>query len=50
VSAEPRRNTSDVRADPEARSIYLDASGNPWPLGHKLKNPAYAKTLRANCS
>jgi gamma-glutamyltranspeptidase/glutathione hydrolase len=28
-------------------SIYLDAAGNPWPLGHKLKNPAYAKTLRA---
>lgn len=34
-------------ADAEARSIYLDAAGNPWPQGHVLKNPAYAQTLRA---
>jgi gamma-glutamyltranspeptidase/glutathione hydrolase len=32
--------------DAEARSIYLDAAGKPWPQGHVLKNPAYANTLR----
>lgn len=33
--------------DPEARSIYLDGAGKPWPKGHVLKNPAYGRTLRA---
>jgi gamma-glutamyltranspeptidase/glutathione hydrolase len=33
--------------DAEARSIYLDAAGKPWPQGHVLKNPAYANTMRA---
>lgn len=36
-----------LAADPQARSIYLDASGNPWPQGHVLRNRAYARTLRA---
>lgn len=40
-------NRATLESDPEARSIYLDASGRPWPKGHLLKNPAYAKTLRA---
>jgi gamma-glutamyltranspeptidase/glutathione hydrolase len=35
-----------IAADPQARSIYLDADGQPWPLGHRLRNPAYAETLR----
>jgi len=34
-------------ADPDARGLYLDATGAPWPEGHILKNPAYAATLRA---
>lgn len=33
--------------DPEARSIYLDGAGKPWPKGHVLKNLAYGRTLRA---
>jgi gamma-glutamyltranspeptidase/glutathione hydrolase len=33
--------------DPQARQIYLDAQGQPWPQGHVLVNPAYARTLRA---
>lgn len=33
--------------DPQARMLYLDAAGQPWPRGHVLKNPEYAKTLRA---
>jgi gamma-glutamyltranspeptidase/glutathione hydrolase len=38
---------SVLAADPEARATYLDAAGAPWPEGHVLKVPAYAKTLRA---
>lgn len=34
-------------ADEQARALYLDASGTPWPQGHVLKNPEYARTLRA---
>ena len=37
-------------ADAQARAIYLDASGKPWPQGHVLKNPEYARTLRAIAS
>ncbi len=47
VSQSLAANKAMFEQDPEARSIYLDAAGNPWTLGHKLKNPAYAKTLRA---
>jgi gamma-glutamyltranspeptidase / glutathione hydrolase len=36
-----------LAADPEARAIYLDAAGNPWPEGHVLRVPAYARSLRA---
>jgi gamma-glutamyltranspeptidase/glutathione hydrolase len=36
-----------LEGDAEARSIYLDATGKPWPQGHVLKNPAYGRTLRA---
>lgn len=36
-----------IAADPQARAIYLDATGEPWPQGHLLKNPEYARTLRA---
>jgi gamma-glutamyltranspeptidase/glutathione hydrolase len=36
-----------IVADPQARAIYLDAAGTPWPQGHRLRNPAYAATLRA---
>ncbi len=40
-------NKATIESDPEARALYLDASGRPWPQGHVFKNPAYAKTLRA---
>lgn len=36
-----------IAADPQARSIYLDAQGQPWPPGHRLRNPDYARTLAA---
>jgi gamma-glutamyltranspeptidase/glutathione hydrolase len=43
-------NKSMFEADKQARAIYLDASGKPWPQGHVLKNPEYARTLRAIAS
>jgi gamma-glutamyltranspeptidase/glutathione hydrolase len=36
-----------MRQDPEARAYFYDADGAPWPAGHMLRNPAYARTLRA---
>ena len=43
-------NKAIFEADPQAGAIYLDASGKPWPQGHLLKNPEYARTLRAIAS
>ena len=40
-------NKAIFEADAQARSIYLDASGKPWPQGHVLRNPLYAQSLRA---
>jgi len=34
-----------IRKDPAAAYFY-DKDGKPWPLGHILKNPALAATLR----
>jgi gamma-glutamyltranspeptidase/glutathione hydrolase len=31
---------------PRIRAYFLDAGGAPWPVGHTLRNPAYAATLR----
>lgn len=35
-----------IRKDPEARAYFYAPDGNPWPVGHILKNPALARTLR----
>jgi gamma-glutamyltranspeptidase/glutathione hydrolase len=32
---------------PAAAAYFYDADGQPWPVGHILKNPAYVETLRA---
>ncbi|MFH7043505.1 gamma-glutamyltransferase family protein [Paucibacter sp. JuS9] len=32
--------------DQQARRYFFDAEGRPWPVGHKLKNPAFAAVLR----
>lgn len=34
-----------IRKDPSARAYFYAPEGNPWPVGHILKNPALAKTL-----
>jgi gamma-glutamyltranspeptidase/glutathione hydrolase len=31
---------------PQARAYFFDKGGKPWPVGHMLKNPVLAKTLR----
>jgi gamma-glutamyltranspeptidase/glutathione hydrolase len=31
---------------PRIRAYFLDAAGAPLPVGHRLRNPAYAATLR----
>ncbi|MET0983057.1 MAG: gamma-glutamyltransferase [Telluria sp.] len=35
-----------IRKDPVAASYFYDKDGQAWPVGHILKNPALAKTLR----
>ena len=35
-----------LRGNPEAAAYFYDAAGAPWPVGHVLKNPALADTLR----
>ncbi|MBZ2206804.1 gamma-glutamyltransferase [Massilia soli] len=36
-----------IRKDPVAAAYFYDQAGKPWPVGHLLKNPALADTLRA---
>jgi gamma-glutamyltranspeptidase/glutathione hydrolase len=36
-----------LKDDPEARTYFFDAAGNPRRAGTILRNPAYAETLRA---
>ncbi|MGF6274124.1 gamma-glutamyltranspeptidase/glutathione hydrolase [Massilia sp. UYP11] len=36
-----------LRKDPVAAAYFYDQSGQAWPVGHVLKNPALARTLRA---
>lgn len=31
---------------PPARDYFFNAAGEPWPVGHMLKSPAFAQTLR----
>ncbi|HLR13082.1 MAG TPA: gamma-glutamyltransferase [Burkholderiaceae bacterium] len=35
-----------LRDQAEAGSYFYDSDGQPWPVGHKLTNPALADTLR----
>ena len=36
----------DLQRDPQARAYFFDAAGAVWPVGHRLRNPMYADTLR----
>jgi gamma-glutamyltranspeptidase/glutathione hydrolase len=35
-----------IRKDPAARTYFYAPDGKPWPVGHLLKNPELARTLR----
>lgn len=35
-----------LRKDPVAAAYFYDRDGRPWPVGHVLKNPELARTLR----
>lgn len=35
-----------LKNDPVAGRYFYDAQGEPWPVGHKLKNPELAAVLR----
>ncbi|APW37078.1 gamma-glutamyltransferase [Rhodoferax koreense] len=35
-----------LKKDPVAAAYFYDASGQPWPVGHVLKNPALADVLQ----
>lgn len=39
-------NEVHLRKDPEAAAYFYDPAGQPWPIGHVLKNPALAQVLR----
>lgn len=48
----PRLNTllsadKYLKNDPIAAAYFYDPAGQPWPVGHVLKNPAYAAVLRS---
>lgn len=47
LAEELARDGSRLREDPGARAYFFDPSGQPWPAGHRLRNPALAATLRA---
>ncbi|MES2768760.1 MAG: gamma-glutamyltransferase [Bdellovibrionota bacterium] len=45
--SEALQDTMEVlKKDAEAKKIFLDANGNPWPLGHILVQKDLAQTLR----
>lgn len=35
-----------LRKDPVAAGYFYDGQGQPWPVGHRLKNPELARLLR----
>lgn len=43
-------SASNLKRDAEAAVYFLDAAGNPKPLGTTLTNPAYAEVLKAMAS
>ncbi len=47
LSATIASTAASLRRNPAARAYFLDAGGNPWPAGHRLRNPILAATLGA---
>lgn len=44
---EMNANEMRLRDDAEARAYFFDEAGRPRPAGYRLRNPAYAETLRS---
>ncbi|HOZ93347.1 MAG TPA: gamma-glutamyltransferase family protein [Ottowia sp.] len=40
------KNEQHLKKDPVAARHFYDAAGNPWPVGHVLKNPELAAVLK----
>ena len=40
------RDTPGIDRHPSLAAWLLNADGKPWPVGHRLRNPQYATTLR----
>jgi len=40
------QDAPNLRANRQAAAYFLDAQGQPWPVGHWLRNPALAAVLR----
>lgn len=40
------QDASHLRSNKQAAAYFLDAKGEPWPVGHLLRNPALAAVLR----
>ncbi|MGB3288217.1 MAG: gamma-glutamyltransferase [Burkholderiaceae bacterium] len=40
------KKDSDLPRQAAAAAYFYDAQGQPWPVGHVLKNPAFAAALR----
>lgn len=36
----------ELKASPSAASYFYDEQGRPWPVGHVLRNPDYARVLK----
>ncbi|KRI00266.1 gamma-glutamyltransferase family protein [Curvibacter sp. PAE-UM] len=39
-------DAATLRQDPAAATYFFDTTGQPWPVGHLLKNPELAAVLR----
>jgi len=40
------KNEKNLKSDPVAAAYFYDAKGEAWPVGHVLKNPAYALAMQ----
>ena len=40
------KNEQHLKKDPVAARYFYDAGGNPWPVGHVLRNPELAEVLK----
>lgn len=46
-SARLRETARDLRRFPSTRAIFLNRSAQPWPAGHRLRQPDLARSYRA---